>query len=98
MKQMYTTTVQVQGKGQTKAAAFSAALSQVQQAVMNSTETVLLRIEPQDLRVISAEEKITREKFLFFFLPREKRQYAVTLDITVNVTAINTGQVTFATH
>ncbi|MDU6409582.1 MAG: DUF4312 family protein [Yersiniaceae bacterium] len=97
MKQHYTTTVQVQGKGETKAAAFSAALSQVQQAVMRSTENILLRIEPQDLRVIKAEEKITREKFLFFFLPREKRHYQVLLEITVNVTAINTGQVTFAT-
>lgn len=95
MKEHLTTTVRVEGKGETRAAAFSSALSQVQRTVLKSTENILLRIEPQDVKVISAEEKVIHEKFLFFFLPREKRTFHVVLDITVNMTAINTEQVIF---
>ncbi|WAT00311.1 DUF4312 family protein [Rouxiella chamberiensis] len=95
MKQQLTSTVRVEGKGESKAAAFSSALSQVQKNVLKSTQNILLRIEPQDVKVITAEETITREKFLFFFLPRERRSYYVVLDIAVTMTVINTEQVLF---
>ncbi|MEG3132855.1 DUF4312 family protein [Rouxiella sp. T17] len=95
MKQQITSTVRVEGKGETRAAAFSSALSQVQKTVLKSTENILLRIEPQDVKVITAEEKITREKFLFFFLARERKSYYVVLDIIVNMSVINTEQVIF---
>ncbi len=97
MKQQLTTTVRVEGKGENKAAAFSSALSQVQRTVLKSTENILLRIEPQDVNVITAEEKVVKEKFLFFFLARERKTYYVTLDITVNLTVINTEKVVFVT-
>jgi len=97
MKQQLTTTVRVEGKGENKAAAFSSALSQVQRTVLKSTQNILLRIEPQDVKVITAEETVKREKFLFFFLVRERKSYYVALDITVNLTAINTDQVVFVT-
>ncbi|MGP0987161.1 DUF4312 family protein, partial [Serratia sp. CY66160] len=38
-----------------------------------------------------------KEKFLFFFLPRERKSYAVSLEITVSVTIINTEKVVFVT-
>ncbi|NMP28595.1 DUF4312 family protein [Rahnella sp. SAP-1] len=97
MKQHLTTTVRVEGKGENKAAAFSSALSQVQRTVLKSTENILLRIEPQDVKIITAEEKVTKERFLFFFLARERKSYYVVLDITVNLTVINTEQVVFTT-
>lgn len=97
MKQQLTTTVRVEGKGENKAAAFSAALSQVQRTVLKSTNNILLRIEPQDVKVITAEETVRKEKFLFFFLARERKSYYVVLDITVNVTAIETDKVVFVT-
>ncbi|HEY0211707.1 DUF4312 family protein [Acerihabitans sp.] len=95
MKEQSVLTVQVAGKGETKAAAFAAALSQVQPAVMKSTGCVLLRIEPQEVNVIQAEEKRITEKFLFFFLPREKKSYSVVLDITVGIIMIDTEKVPF---
>ncbi|MDN5680663.1 MAG: DUF4312 family protein [Ewingella sp.] len=97
MKQQLTTTVRVEGKGENKAAAFSAALSQVQRTVLKSTNNILLRIEPQDVKVITAEETVRKEKFLFFFLARERKSYYVVLDITVNMTAIETDKVVFVT-
>ncbi|RJF54248.1 DUF4312 family protein [Serratia inhibens] len=97
MKEQYTTSVKVEGKGDSKAKAFASALANVQGTVLKSTSNILLRIEPQDVSVLKAEEKITKEKFLFFFLPRERKVYTVTLEITVNVTMINTEKVVFVT-
>lgn len=98
MKEQYSTSVKVSGKGDTKAKAFAAALSGVQRAILTSTSNVLLRIEPLDVNVLSAEEKIIKEKFLFFFLPREKKTYTVSLEVMVNVTMIDLDKVTFDTR
>ena len=67
MKTQYTTTVSVQGKGATKAAAFSDALSHVQSEVMKGNAHILLRIEPQDVEVVQALVTERKEAFLFFF-------------------------------
>ena len=96
MKEQYTTSVKVEGKGDSKAKAFASALANVQGAVLKSTNNILLRIEPQDVSVVKAEEKITKE-ISFLLLPRERKRYAVSLEITVNVTIINTEKVVFVT-
>lgn len=95
MKQQYETQVTVQGKGDSKAKAFSDALSRVQQQVLRTSQKILLRIEPIDVRVLRAQESVRTEKFLFFFLARERRNYSVELDITVSVTVIDTDKVDF---
>lgn len=97
MKEQYTTSVTVAGKGESKAKAFASALANVQAVVLKSTSNILLRIEPQYVKILTAEEKTTKERFLFFFLPRERKSYLVSLEITVNVTIINTEKVVFAT-
>jgi hypothetical protein len=51
MKEQYTTSVKVEGKGDSKAKAFASALANVQGAVLKSTNNILLRIEPQDVSV-----------------------------------------------
>ena len=95
MKEQYTTQVQVKGKGDSQEKAFANALGNVQNTVLKSTQNILLRIEPQDVTVLNAELSVKNEKFLFFFLPRERKTYSVELDITVNVTIINTDKVVF---
>ena len=95
MKQQYATQVTVQGKGDSKAKAFADALSKVQQQVLRTSQKILLRIEPLDVRVLRAQESVRKEKFLFFFLARERRNYSVELEITVSVTVIDTENVTF---
>ncbi|ERH62066.1 MULTISPECIES: DUF4312 family protein [Pantoea] len=95
MKQQYETQVTVQGKGDSKAKAFADALSKVQQQVLRTSQKILLRIEPLDVRVLRAQESVRKEKFLFFFLARERRNYSVELEITVSVTVIDTESVTF---
>lgn len=98
MKEHFTTTVNVSGKGDSKERAFADALSRVQNTVLKATNKVLLRIEPQDVAVVQARESVRKEKFLFFFLARERRNYSVELDITVNVTVIDTDKVSFVTQ
>ena len=95
MKEQYTTQVQVKGKGDSKEKAFANALGNVQNTVLKSTQNIFLRIEPQDVKVLKAELSVKNEKFLFFFLPRERKTYSVELDITVSVTIINTDKVVF---
>lgn len=98
MKEQFTTTVRVKGKGEDKARAFADALSQVQTAVMKASPRILLRIEPQDVEVIQAQVAVRKEAFLFIFLRRERRTFSVELDVTVNVTALNLDEVEFVTH
>ncbi|WP_336748557.1 DUF4312 family protein [Pantoea vagans] len=95
MKEHYVTQVTVEGKGDTKVKAFADALSRVQNQVLRATQKILLRIEPQDVRVLRAQESVRTEKFLFFFLARQRRSFSVTLEITVSVTVFDTEQVTF---
>lgn len=98
MKEQFTTTVNVSGKGDSKQRAFADALSKVQNTLLKSTSKVLLRIEPQEVKVVRAHESVRKEKFLFFFLARERRTYSVELDITVSVTVIDTDSVDFSTQ
>ncbi|EGT4355110.1 DUF4312 family protein [Cronobacter sakazakii] len=98
MKEQFTTTVRVKGKGDTRARAFADALNQVQAAVIKASPHILLRIEPQDVQVVHARETVRKEAFLFFFLRRERRAFSVELDVTVNVTAINLDKVDFVTQ
>ncbi|WP_338560563.1 DUF4312 family protein [Erwinia sp. E_sp_B04_7] len=98
MKENFTTTVNVSGKGDSRERAFADALSRVQNTVLKATNKVLLRIEPQDVKVVQARQSVRKEKFLFFFLARERRSYSVELDITVNVTVIDTDKIDFVTQ
>lgn len=95
MKEDFTTRVTVNGKGATRQQAFAAALSQVQSTQLKDNPRVLLRIEPVEVEVIEAEESVRVEKFLFFFLPRQRHEYRVRLAITVRVTSLDTDKVTF---
>ncbi|WP_323878180.1 DUF4312 family protein [Aeromonas hydrophila] len=95
MKEDFTTQVMVSGKGSTRQQAFAAALSQVQPTLLKDNPRVMLRIEPLEVQVLKAEESVRVEKFLFFFLPRQRREYLVQLAITVKVTSLDAEQVAF---
>ncbi|MER0508215.1 DUF4312 family protein [Aeromonas veronii] len=95
MKENFTTQVIVNGKGTARQQAFASALSQVQPTLLKDNQQVLLRIEPVDVQVLKAEESVRVEKFLFFFLPRQRREYRVQLEIKVQVTCLDVAKVTF---
>lgn len=95
MKEHFSETVRVSGRGDTKAKAFADALNHVQGKVLKSSPRILLRIEPQDVQVVQARVKVKKEAFLFFFLRRERQMFSIELDVSVNVTAINLEGVDF---
>ncbi len=98
MKEQFTTTVRVAGKGESKSRAFADALNHVQAAVMKSSSRILLRIEPQERDGCSCARSGTKRGVSVFFLRRERRTYSVELDVTVNVTAIDLDKVDFVTQ
>ncbi|WP_297571958.1 DUF4312 family protein [uncultured Deefgea sp.] len=98
MKEHFQSKVTVSGMGDSKAKAFADALSKVQRTVMADSNKILLRIEPQDVLVLKAEQIQRKEKFLFLFLPRIRNHYQVQLEVSVSVTAIDTEQVSFVVH
>ena len=95
MKKTEQIQVRVTGQGDSKQRAFAIALNQVQKQVLKNTNNIMLRIEPLDISVVSAIEKITTERFLFIFLPRKKTFYDITLDVSVNVTFIDLNDIKF---
>lgn len=96
MKIQQQTTIQVRGRGETKQKAFAAALGSVQRTVMGeNSQNILLRIEPRDVRVVKAVKNVRREKFFFFFFPRDRVVFDVTLDIDVDVTILDIQEIEF---
>ncbi|MBD2790780.1 DUF4312 family protein [Xenorhabdus sp. 42] len=95
MKEQIETMVRVRGSGDTRRKAIADALNAVQRTVLQGTSHIILRIEPKNISVVSATSKMTEEKFLFFFLPRQRELYSVVLDVTVNVTLLDVQAIDF---
>ncbi|WP_159564308.1 DUF4312 family protein [Budvicia diplopodorum] len=95
MKEHLKTSVRVSGKGDTKQKAIADALNSVQRTVLKDTSNIILRIEPQDVEIVSASVKATTEKFLFVFLPRKRELYSVVLDVSLDVTLLNVQEIHF---
>lgn len=95
MKKNQQMTIQVKGTGDSKQKAFATALNQVQKEVLKNTSNIILRIEPLDVQIVSAYEKVTTERFLFVFLPRKKEFYEITIDVSVDVSFIDLSTVEF---
>ncbi|MEY8458379.1 DUF4312 family protein [Lactococcus ileimucosae] len=87
--------VVVEGKGNSKKAAFASALNKIQGEIIKNNEDVLLRIEPNDIRVLKAQKREWTEKFFFFFMPRQKEEYQVTLEVLVDLQIIEMATVNF---
>ncbi|KMJ45742.1 cytoplasmic protein [Xenorhabdus khoisanae] len=95
MKTLLEATVRVSGSGDSRQKAIADALNAVQRTVLQGSTHIILRIEPKDIAIISATSKVTTEKFLFFFLPRQREHYSVVLDVTVNVTLLDVQAIHF---
>ena len=84
--------VTVSGKGETKQ---QAAFSNIQKKLIGDTETAILRIVPEKVEPLKLVKSSYTEKFLFFFFKRTRTTYAVTLAVTVAVTAIDLDALVF---
>ncbi|MBI6547761.1 DUF4312 family protein [Xenorhabdus sp. VLS] len=95
MKELLETSVRVSGSGDSRQKAITDALNAVQRTVLQGTSHIILRIEPKDIAIVSATSEVTTEKFLFFFLPRQRERYSVVLDVTVNVILLDIQAIHF---
>ena len=85
----------VSGTGESKTSAFSDALSHVQKEILKQSTDVILRIEPNDITVLSAKEQTYVERFMFLFLPRKYKKYAVKLQVYLEIIKIDLQAVEF---
>ncbi|MBA3927077.1 DUF4312 family protein [Listeria rustica] len=89
-------TVQITGKGKTKQHAINAALGQVQKQVMAKyPNTMILRIEPRDVSILTATEKRYKETFMFFLFPRIRQEFEVKLEIALDLAVMHIEKVNF---
>ncbi|MDH6363215.1 uncharacterized protein (TIGR03578 family) [Enterococcus sp. PF1-24] len=88
--------VRVKGRAETKAAAISDGLTKIQKTILKEhPDQVILRIEPKSVEVLSAKEVCYTEKFLFFFMPRERISYEVELQVTTEMLMIQAEALAF---
>ncbi|PCS01519.1 DUF4312 family protein [Lactococcus fujiensis] len=85
----------VSGTGKSKNEAFAAALNQIQTEILKNTNDVILRIEPEEIKIIKAEEKVWREKFLFFFFPRTRSEFSIKLEAQVQCARLLLNDIEF---
>lgn len=88
-------TVRVTGKGETKQKAFASALSQIQKKVIQDESTVTLQITPIKVLPIQLDEATYKEHFLFFFFPRIRKTFTVTIDVEVALNTIDIENLPF---
>ncbi|MDE3283721.1 DUF4312 family protein [Lacticaseibacillus parahuelsenbergensis] len=87
--------VTVSGKGETKQQAFAAAFSSIQKQLVGNGDEAILRIIPEKVEPLKLVKSNYTEKFLFFFFKRTRTTYAVTLAVTVAVSAIDLDALAF---
>ena len=86
MNKKFEERVRVRGKGSSKRLACNQALSKIQSEILKKyKDHLIIRIEPIDVEIVKVEEEKYTEKFLFFFLKREKSTFKVELDVNVSL-------------
>lgn len=88
-------TLRLVGTGKNKQQAFASAFSQIQKDLVKDESKVKVRIEPVEVSLVSALQESYTEKFLFFFFPRKRVNYSVTIDVKVKVTDIDISALDF---
>ena len=90
-----TKTIVVAGRDKTKTGAFVAAMNRVQGQVTKEVQGLPFRIEPVSVSVKAAKEFVETEAFLFFFMKREIKQYALELEVTAKITLMDVESIPF---
>jgi len=86
------------GQGETKEAALSKLFSQVQGEVRKSVKGAPIRVEPKDLKIVSADVTRYTERFLGILFPRARSRYSIQARVTVQVTVLDLDTIQFTEH
>ncbi|WP_134684062.1 DUF4312 family protein [Brevibacillus migulae] len=88
-------TLTLSGAAETKEGAFNKIFGQIKTAISKQVSEVIVRIEPQEVEVLSAKEAIHTEKFLGFLFPRQRTTYEITAKISVRLGIIEVSKIEF---
>ena len=89
--------IEVEGKGYDKDQAISNALVNIQKKVIEKYGKILLRIEPMGVEITKADEIVYTERFFFIFLPRKRKRYQIIINVSVELSFIDTDKIEFTT-
>lgn len=88
--------VQVSGTGATKESVFSSIFLKIKPLIARTFPNyIVVKIEPQEVTVLSAVERSYTERFFGLFFPRQKISYDITVMITVHLRYIETSAIPF---
>lgn len=87
--------IEIEGKGDSKGAAFQQALSAMKRKLTQELPDVLLQIEPQNVEVLSAKETRYTERFLGLFFPRVRARYEIRVRIHIKIRAVKLDEIAF---
>lgn len=82
--------INIKTSGKTKDEVLAKAIGLLRKQVYKEVDGLILRMEPLEVYVLNDEKKVEIEKFLFFFMPREKVQYDMEFKIKVLISYVNT--------
>lgn len=87
--------IRITGNGASKEQAFASAFGSIQKEVMKKYNKIMIQISPLDVEIIEANEVVYVEKFFFFFFPRQRSKFYVTLDVEIDIFFIDQDVVNF---
>jgi len=78
-------TITLSATGKSKDDAVGKIFSNLKKEIYKKVPGIVIQMEPKDVFIDKVEEKKYTEKFLFLFMPREKKVVMLTASIVVNV-------------
>lgn len=89
MKNLEKHSVILEGKGKSKEEALGNALMGLQKSIKSGIKDIPIRIEPLEVQIIEGKELTYTERFMFFFMKREVKEYHIKIQVIVNLFTID---------
>jgi uncharacterized protein (TIGR03578 family) len=88
--------LRLSGTGETRENAMNHIFSQIKPLISQTfAGSVVIRIEPKSVHILSATAMTRTEKFLGLLFPRRRTQYDITLALTVHLQMIDLSEIVF---
>lgn len=87
--------IEISGKGPTRDQAIGNAIGSIKNTVFKELEELIVRIEPNQMKVLEAVMSERKERFMFILFPRIKRAFKVKLHVEVELMLLDTTTVSW---
>lgn len=79
----------IKANGKTKNDALTKAVTILRKQVYGEIDGLIMHMEPLEIYILKEEKKTSIEKFLFFFMPKEKIEYLMEFKMKVRIGYVN---------